>query len=148
MFKKIVLLGVAGLFTFGLGKLSYAMSCGEHDGRQHLVQAYTEHEQGVIESSQQAGPTAEAVNIGNKICPVTGEKIDPQNKATYEYEGKIINFCCPACIEEFNKDPQKYLKILEEQQKEKERKGKVKDSSLADPGQHHDMQHRPRLTVE
>jgi YHS domain-containing protein len=45
--------------------------------------------------------------MGNTICPVSGEKIDPQNKATYEYEGKIINFCCPTCIEEFKKDPEK-----------------------------------------
>ncbi len=29
------------------------------------------------------------VDAGNKICPVTGEEIDPTLKATYEYKGKI-----------------------------------------------------------
>jgi len=33
------------------------------------------------------------VDVGNKICPVSGEKIDEKMKATYEYEGKVYNFC-------------------------------------------------------
>ena len=41
-------------------------------------------------------------------------------QATYEYEGNIYNFCCAMCIDEFKKDPQKYIKkIEEEKQKEK-----------------------------
>jgi YHS domain-containing protein len=56
-----------------------------------------------------------AVNVGNKICPVMGEKIDEKFKVTYEYEGKIYNFCCPGCIGEFKKDPQKYIHIIEQQ---------------------------------
>jgi YHS domain-containing protein len=54
-------------------------------------------------------------DVGNKICPVTGEKIDEKTKATYEYNGKIYNFCCPMCIDEFKKDPQKYIKKVEEE---------------------------------
>ena len=54
-------------------------------------------------------------DVGNKICPVTGEKIDEKTKATYEYEGKIYNFCCAMCIDTFNKDPQKYIKKVEEE---------------------------------
>jgi YHS domain-containing protein len=53
--------------------------------------------------------------VGNKICPVTGEKIDEKTKATYEYEGKIYNFCCAMCIDTFKKDPQKYIKKVEEE---------------------------------
>jgi len=56
-----------------------------------------------------------AVSAGNKICPVTGEKVD--GKTTYEYQGKIYNFCCPACIDEFKKDPEKYIKKVEEELK-------------------------------
>ena len=61
--------------------------------------------------------TVKAQDAGNKICPVTGEKIDEKTKATYEYEGKIYNFCCPVCIEEFKKDPGKYIKKVEEELK-------------------------------
>jgi len=60
---------------------------------------------------------SEPQDIGNKICPVTGEKIDEKTKATYEYQGKAYNFCCPMCIDEFKKDPQKYIKKVEEELK-------------------------------
>lgn len=56
-----------------------------------------------------------ATNVGNAICPVTGEKIDEETKATYEYKGKIYNFCCAMCIEEFKNDPEKYIKKVEEE---------------------------------
>ena len=45
------------------------------------------------------------------ICPVMGGKI---NKEIYvDYQGKRIYFCCPACVDEFNKDPEKYLKKMQ-----------------------------------
>jgi len=56
-----------------------------------------------------------SVDAGNKICPVLGEKIDEKTKATYEYKGKIYNFCCAMCIDEFKKDPDKYIKKVEEE---------------------------------
>ena len=43
--------------------------------------------------------------IANKACPVTGEPVD--KNVTYEYKGKVYGFCCPMCIEEFKKDPEK-----------------------------------------
>lgn len=61
---------------------------------------------------------SKAVNVGNKICPVTGDKVD--GKTTYEYQGKVYNFCCPACIPEFKKDPEKYIKKVEEELKGKQ----------------------------
>ena len=46
-------------------------------------------------------------------CPVMGGKI---NKDIYaDYKGKRVYFCCPACIEPFNKDPEKYIKKLQEE---------------------------------
>lgn len=97
MSKKILLIAVTGLFILG------------------AAQAYSEPEHGVTESAQQQGYPEKAVNIGNKICPVSGEKIDEETKVTYEYEGKIYNFCCASCIGEFKKDPQKYIKKVEEE---------------------------------
>jgi YHS domain-containing protein len=55
------------------------------------------------------------VNVGNKICPVLGEKIDEETKATYEYKGKIYNFCCSMCVDEFKKDPEKYIQKVEQE---------------------------------
>ena len=54
--------------------------------------------------------SSNAVNVGNTVCPVTGEPID--QKTTYEYKGKIYNFCCPKCIEAFKKNPEKYSAMV------------------------------------
>jgi YHS domain-containing protein len=44
-------------------------------------------------------------------CPVMNGKID--SKYFADYQGKRIYFCCSGCIEEFKKDPEKYLKKME-----------------------------------
>ncbi len=44
-------------------------------------------------------------------CPVLNNPID---KNVYvDYQGKRVYFCCSACIDDFKKDPQKYLKKME-----------------------------------
>ena len=44
-------------------------------------------------------------------CPVMGGKI---NKHIYaDYDGKRVYFCCSACVSEFEKHPDKYVKKLE-----------------------------------
>jgi len=57
-----------------------------------------------------------AENVGNKVCPVTGEKIVENAKETYEHEGKIYNFCCPMCIDDFKNNPEKYVEKVEKEQ--------------------------------
>ncbi len=44
-------------------------------------------------------------------CPVLSGQID--KKVFVDYKGKRIYFCCAGCIEQFNKDPEKYLKQME-----------------------------------
>ena len=59
-------------------------------------------------------------NVGNTICPVTGNKIGAMGEPVkYEYKGKIYNLCCGMCIKDFKNDPEKYSKIAEEQAKAK-----------------------------
>ena len=108
--KKIVCLSVLSLFVFGVVGYSSAMDACEGKACSSQTQA--------------TGNTAEAknaVDVGNTICPVTGEKINDKTKGTYEYKGKIYNFCCPMCIGDFQKDPEKYIKKIEEE-KAKEKK--------------------------
>jgi YHS domain-containing protein len=54
-----------------------------------------------------------SVQIWNKVCPVKGEEIDA-DAPTVEYNGKTIGFCCPGCDSKFQKDPEKYMKNLNE----------------------------------
>lgn len=51
------------------------------------------------------------VGTFNAVCPISGEKVDP-NGATVEYKGKKIGFCCPACTPKFQENPEKALKDL------------------------------------
>jgi len=44
------------------------------------------------------------------ICPIMGGVIDKE--VFTDYKGKRVYFCCPGCIEEFTKDPEKYVKDL------------------------------------
>ena len=95
MSKKVWFILFAGIFAFaGLG-ISFAQ-----------------------ETKADAQASVQALDSGNKICPVSGEKID--EKSTYEYQGKIYNFCCSSCIEDFKKDPEKYIKKVEEELKAKD----------------------------
>lgn len=56
---------------------------------------------------------AAAVNVNNTICPVSGDKVDMKNPTTIEYDGKVYNLCCPACIKEFKKSPEEYIGKIE-----------------------------------
>ncbi|MHB9074052.1 MAG: YHS domain-containing protein [Desulfobaccales bacterium] len=47
------------------------------------------------------------------VCPVLAGNID--KKVYADYKGKRIYFCCEGCDQEFKKDPEKYMKKLEEQ---------------------------------
>ena len=53
------------------------------------------------------------LQIWNKVCPVMGNKVDPDGP-TVEYNGKLYAFCCPGCDAKFEKNPEKYSKNLSE----------------------------------
>ena len=58
-----------------------------------------------------------ATSAGKEVCPVSGEEIDKDTNITYEYKGKTYRFCCPSCVEEFKKDPEKYIKKMKRKEK-------------------------------
>lgn len=54
-----------------------------------------------------------------EVCPVMGGKI---NKDIYsDYKGMRIYHCCPACVDIFKKDPEKYLQKMKAQGVEPEK---------------------------
>jgi YHS domain-containing protein len=61
-------------------------------------------------SSSSSAATTKPTAV-NTVCPIGKEPVDPNCK-TYEYNGKTIGFCCPGCIADFKKDPEKYMKDL------------------------------------
>ena len=89
----------------------YAQMHEEHDHRGSTME--NKH---IISDDQKE---TVSVEIGNKICPVSGEKVggamgDP---VKFEHNGKIYNLCCTMCAKDFEKDPEKYIKIVEEEMK-------------------------------
>ncbi len=50
-----------------------------------------------------------------KTCIVSGDKLGEMGKPyVYEYKGREIKFCCKGCLKDFNKEPEKYVKKIEE----------------------------------
>ena len=47
------------------------------------------------------------------LCPVLGGNVDKQ--VYVDYQGKRVYFCCQGCDAAFKKDPEKYMKKLQEQ---------------------------------
>lgn len=56
---------------------------------------------------------AAIVDVGNKICPVSGEKVDGKN--FYEYNGKRYGLCCPMCADTFEAYAKKYSAIADKE---------------------------------
>ena len=52
-----------------------------------------------------------------KTCVVSGDKLGEMGDPyVYEYKGREIKFCCKGCLKDFNKEPDKYIKKIEEQE--------------------------------
>jgi YHS domain-containing protein len=50
-----------------------------------------------------------------KTCVVSDEKLGEMGKPyVYKYKGREVQFCCSNCVKDFNKNPDKYLKKLDE----------------------------------
>ncbi len=69
-----------------------------------------------VSFAQSAPQAAKLVEVGNKLCPVSGEKVGTMGKGVqYEYNGKIYNLCCPMCKKDFKNSPEKFSKIAEDE---------------------------------
>ena len=60
------------------------------------------------------GPNSQMTKAteGQVICPVLGGKASPS--ISYQYKGKTYYFCCAMCINDFKKNPEKYLSRIKE----------------------------------
>jgi len=73
--------------------------------------------------AQQAPPqesiqstAVQPVDVGNKICPVSGRPIGVMGPGVQEeYKGKIYTLCCGGCIGIFESDPERYSKIADDE---------------------------------
>jgi YHS domain-containing protein len=48
-------------------------------------------------------------------CPVSGEKLGEMGKPyVFTYQGQEVKLCCSGCKKDFDKDPAKYLKKIQD----------------------------------
>ena len=48
-------------------------------------------------------------------CPVSGEKLDSMgNPYVFVYQDQEVKLCCSGCKKDFDKDPAKYLKKIQD----------------------------------
>jgi YHS domain-containing protein len=58
----------------------------------------------------------EKPNYPLETCVVTGEKLNggEMKPADFVYHNRLVRFCCNGCISKFEKDPAKYLKMIDD----------------------------------
>ena len=86
------------------------------------------------EESAMKAQDARTNEAGNKICPISGEKIKPGKEHKVEYNGKVYNLCCSMCDKDFKKDPQAAIEKLEAMENDDTMKEGVKDVDGNDDG--------------
>ena len=69
---------------------------------------------GYAEPAGIEGAAKQAVDAGNKFCPVSGDAVS--GKDFVEHQGKRYGLCCPACEKPFLADPEKYIAKMEKQE--------------------------------
>ena len=63
-------------------------------------------------------PITKLINVGNTICPVSKEKVDAMQPVQVLYMDKLYNLCCKMCLKDFNKDPEKYIAMIPDLEKQ------------------------------
>jgi YHS domain-containing protein len=67
-------------------------------------------------------------------CVVSGEKLgDMGDTVVFQYEGHEVRFCCKKCKKDFLKDPEKYLKMIDDAAKAKA-EGKTPEKPKGEEG--------------
>jgi YHS domain-containing protein len=107
MFKKLVVVSIVLVALFAIAGAVMAQEAGNQTTAAVTSAVVTETAPAVTPA------VATPVNVGNKFCPVTGEKVSGND--TVEYQGKVYNLCCPMCKDTFSADPAKYMAKVEEE---------------------------------
>lgn len=93
---KITKFAFAAAFALSALSAPLALAAGDHD-----------HDHGKKEEKSKSK--------SSEICVVSGDKLGEMGKPyVFKHEGREIKLCCKDCKKDFDKDPAKYLKKLDE----------------------------------
>ena len=68
----------------------------------------------VLPTASAAASAEKAVEVKNRYCPVSGDKVN--KRVWVDYQGKRYSLCCRDCVKDFKKDPKKYIEIMKQQE--------------------------------
>ncbi|MCC5842773.1 MAG: hypothetical protein JJU05_00840 [Verrucomicrobia bacterium] len=75
------------------------------------VFAHEDHDHGDPAEAAEAYPL--------ETCVISGAKLDSMGGPyIHQHEGTEVRFCCRGCLPRFNRDPAKYLKLIEDASEE------------------------------
>jgi len=57
-------------------------------------------------------PAQASASYPLKVCVVSGEVL-AADRLVYSYKGKEVQFCCSDCVNQFKKNPAKYMASVE-----------------------------------
>jgi len=138
MKSKIIITGICITLLGG----SYSVANEGHDhsadkGSMKMDHGLMIEDHGMMQH-EETGNESDAVEVGNKICPVSGEKVGEMGEIVkVEHNGKIYNLCCAMCAKDFKEDPEKYVKIVEEEMKQYE-EGRSGHDEESEEGHEHE----------
>jgi len=75
---------------------------------------------GLLARAAEEKPTAKTSTYPLKTCVVSDEKLggDMGDPYVFKYKGREVRLCCKGCLDDFNKEPAKYLKKLDAAEKD------------------------------
>src|SRR4051794_32135627 len=99
MIAKCIATGLVAAVIFLAG-------CSQHEGMSGMPMDAKDGN-----TDMKAAMASGAVDLGNSVCPVSGDQIG-DSKFIEVYNGKVYHFCCSDCPKDFKKDPEKYAKLV------------------------------------
>ena len=103
VFQLIPVTFIAGGLLLGCGGESHDHHDHDHDGDGKPDHGPGEH-----------GTSAKGDDYALKTCLVSDEDLESMGGAfVHKHEGVTVKFCCEGCVEDFQKDPKKFLAKLE-----------------------------------
>jgi hypothetical protein len=77
-----------------------------------------------LAGDQPAEPKTKAKPYTLKTCIISGDKLGEMGKPyVFEYKGREIKLCCKNCLKDFNQDPAKNVKKIEEAEAKAKKSG-------------------------
>lgn len=97
------------------GSIAVFFACKKDDAA-HAARAETDSVavSATSDSALVVDPTPEQIakarKVGNKRCPVSGEKLGGMGSpVSVIYKGELVELCCRGCVKDFEKDPEGVL---------------------------------------